>query len=86
MESAGRKPDGSHNACPNNQSKSGGHYASFVAMLHSSHSITDKKKLLCNESMVLEKKTMGSHFVLSQIDTLGRQQKEMEQRRTKVAP
>ena len=29
---------------------------------------------------------MGSHFTLSQIDTLHCQQKELEQRRTKVAP
>jgi len=35
---------------------------------------------------VASEKPVGSHFVLSLIDTLCYQQKEMEQRRTKVAP
>ena len=44
-ESAGEKSEGSHNVHPNNQSrneKRGGYYASFVAMLHLLHSVTDK--------------------------------------------
>ena len=44
-ESAGEKPKGTHNMCPNNLScikKWGGYYASFVAILCSLHSVADK--------------------------------------------
>ena len=65
-ESAGEKPERSRNVHTNNQShteKWGGHYASFVAMFHSSQNNRQITvlKLLCNESMLLQK-TSGKPF------------------------
>jgi len=72
MESAGEKLEGSHNASPiiNHALKS-----EVAITLHlklcSTHytALQTSKKLLCNESTLLQKKPVGSNFVLSQIDT-----------------
>jgi len=73
------KSKGSHNEHPNNQS----HSESEMAITLCYRQITNFSAMNpCQASG----KPVGNHFVLSQINTLHCQQKELEQRRTKVAP